>query len=1247
MVYGQYQVKAEDYFKETEEYMERFWSNNISSYDLENRFPRMNGAYHDGKSVDESFQPEAYEIPEGSRFTSHDVAMLGFISCGVIGADQGSEYERQQKFEAALKEVGGAEQVLQRSNRALRIGARVMQTDSFFTMEPRYLAGYTNGMTTAHQYVKEAVCTNNLPQIADLCKRGLDVVRASFNTADSRNLINMYANTYACGEILKLLDRNPELAEMVGLTPEDRTYYRGMVRVSEIIRQGTIAGDKLAKGENLTAGEKAECERAYSRYVDLSIMKGVEINNYKESKENLERQDEWLQMVQKPDVMAVMQKHDVGNKAVGIMGKITNLAWERDSELIQRLGEADEVGESALFEEMHELVKYGRDMGIIPGYENIKDDISTIIKQVDDNEKEVHDPNTNNRERQKEAREEREARTKANEDARIKKLLGDKFAQAEQYSYGNIHRADLVTVGGETVHEIMAKEYLALGGNPKEFAKYYKEHRDEETERMVKKALDAGRYVELSSVNPDGTLTGQTEQITPLRGQPAPLRLEDEEKVLQSRERVKLINWDGLNQMDINNRVTGTALSHKKLEFLGDWMKENHIQKASDIPDAFGPNPKNFNVDRIALESLSVVAMCAKGYSIEDIGNPDKLKEIKQQTGREVIERIQNQEFEWLGETVIRGQKLLLDQLDEKMKQIDLSDERQLMSPENRYLRFAARSVFDVHQEMSNIKKELLAGAKKVDPQNAEKLIEDFDNRVNTLPMMINQMEEALHAKVQMSNGDNPERTVAMTVPILSGEFGLRQYAQKHAQQPQVPLSRLFQLTDISQIGAYGGIVSSKSKEYQEFIGFLDNPVFVKTVGREFLTGNLSKEIGMDLQIGKKGIDASFRLDGVSQQTRRVIEFGKEIKNCKNVFPQELQRSIEALKDADHFWQRSSEQYKDMQDMVEEMADVMRNFGNPPTYEQLKQIRETSQELRQSVRDYLVYKQEVHSDSRWEKQRIDAAKTLLELSERIVKSGDSMELGFAQIPDLRTQREQYQTKQDKIQEMIVKRREDFGRLKNPDYDKEKLENAIIERMSRRYDKDAPEVYRASGRKMEISGKVKGDDGAVIGIKEQVDALGQLRESILNNREQAIAYTNGMPMSDQNGTALSKEQTSVVLRNMMSRMVAVENIVQERILNGFRPGQESVKPGPQEVAFAKNPTAYLKAVEQTQAFQKAMKDMSPEKMKDILLNDGAIGISQSMKEEAVEVAQLHQEKEPSIQKSVESNPKEIQMEDIKM
>lgn len=222
-------------------------------------------------------------------------------------------------------------------------------------------------MTNAHRYVKEAVCANDLPQIADLCKRGLESVRTHFNLFETRKMVNSYANTYACGEILNLLDRNPELAEMVGLTPQDRNYYRGMVRLSEIIKEGTIAGDKLAKGENLTAQEKETYEKAYSRYVDLSIMR-----------------------------------------------------------------QADAVKENALFEEMHELVKTGRETGKIPGYENVNN-ITEIISKTDEAEKKIHDPNRNDLERQNQAKQEREARTRTNKEEHIKKLLGGRLEAVKTF----------------------------------------------------------------------------------------------------------------------------------------------------------------------------------------------------------------------------------------------------------------------------------------------------------------------------------------------------------------------------------------------------------------------------------------------------------------------------------------------------------------------------------------------------------------------------------------------------------------------------------------------------------------------------------------------------------------------------------------------------------------------------------------------------------------------------------------------
>ena len=205
-----------------------------------------------------------------------------------------------------------------------------------------------------------------------------------------------------------------------------------MVRLSEIIKEGTIAGDKLAKGENLTAQEKETYEKAYSRYVDLSIMRQAEIDNYKGTKENQELQNAWMNMVMQPETMDVAQKHGIMNSITGTMVTVSYNAWVRDSELIQRLGEADAVKENALFEEMHELVKTGRETGKIPGYENVNN-ITEIISKTDEAEKKIHDPNRNDLERQNQAKQEREARTRTDKEEHIKKLLGGRLEAVKTF----------------------------------------------------------------------------------------------------------------------------------------------------------------------------------------------------------------------------------------------------------------------------------------------------------------------------------------------------------------------------------------------------------------------------------------------------------------------------------------------------------------------------------------------------------------------------------------------------------------------------------------------------------------------------------------------------------------------------------------------------------------------------------------------------------------------------------------------
>ena len=76
MVYGGIKMEAEEYFAETEQYIERFFGNQISAYDVKNGFPRVSNAYENHYRAVTDYKPEGYEIPEGSPFTTHDIAML-------------------------------------------------------------------------------------------------------------------------------------------------------------------------------------------------------------------------------------------------------------------------------------------------------------------------------------------------------------------------------------------------------------------------------------------------------------------------------------------------------------------------------------------------------------------------------------------------------------------------------------------------------------------------------------------------------------------------------------------------------------------------------------------------------------------------------------------------------------------------------------------------------------------------------------------------------------------------------------------------------------------------------------------------------------------------------------------------------------------------------------------------------------------------------------------------------------------
>ena len=374
MVYSGVEMEAEEYFAETEQYIERFFGNRISDYDLEKGFPRVNSALkgYEFRAITNEYQPKGYKIPEESPFTTHEIAMLGYLAVGMPDIIKPEEiWTEENSLSDEEKEIAPL------YNDAVGVNERAMCLDSFFTGEPRYIAGKRGEeMTRAYDYTKAAIQKNDLDSIAKICKEGLIRLQKGEDCLRTAKGIDHYADCYVCTEILKMIEKYPELQKKVQISPEDMNYYKGLQRLGEIIRKGEIAKDKLDAGEQLPENERQYLEGEKRRYVALSTMIFMEYDNIMESTEVQERSAKCIMITSEPK-----WREPKGNTSIAKQFEHLIVAGGTGCRpmgtVIQQLGECPDV--EIFMDAITEKIENARQTGVIPEFKNLKNVQDLII----------------------------------------------------------------------------------------------------------------------------------------------------------------------------------------------------------------------------------------------------------------------------------------------------------------------------------------------------------------------------------------------------------------------------------------------------------------------------------------------------------------------------------------------------------------------------------------------------------------------------------------------------------------------------------------------------------------------------------------------------------------------------------------------------------------------------------------------------------------------------------------------------
>ncbi len=441
------------------------------------------------------------------------------------------------------------------------------------------------------------------------------------------------------------------------------------------------------------------------------------------------------------------------------------------------------------------------------------------------------------------------------------------FAQAERATNGIINRGDLIIVGGRTVSEIMEEKYregIQNGTIDKGVSEpeWYQENLNRMTGEIVSAGLMAGKRVEAFVPDKEGRIPKEPIGITKSGYEPSPLekvtlnawerhfaryghfekkaaKAVDYQQTMEARERLELRNAQKKIEAD---NLAGPRM---KEMFFGKWMKDNGA-----LPDKV---PGGFTASRSLLTSLAICSMVSKGHSLEDVLDPSKLVDIRNDIGKEVIEKMTAGDKEWEANMFFHGGDALAKEFDRIASSMDYTNEKELFSDKGRPLFVASTAMMDVRQDMRNtfIEEEMLQVAEAANPGKGKEGLERLDNLGKGLALYVGGARDSLKSRIHF------EKNISGSMSNIAAWEGMKNVmAEKRLANLGKPQMELF---GIMEIGAVRALISTNT-QYNNFVNMAkQKPEYAQMLAKKAVTGELGQS--MRIKTDSKLLKAEFGIE--------------------------------------------------------------------------------------------------------------------------------------------------------------------------------------------------------------------------------------------------------------------------------------------------------------------------------------------------------------------------------------------------
>ncbi len=482
--------------------------------------------------------------------------------------------------------------------------------------------------------------------------------------------------------------------------------------------------------------------------------------------------------------------------------------------------------------------------------------------------------------------------------ATVDSYLDPYFLDTERLSTSHlIDRSTLVIIDGKTVRERMLEDYMEQNrAQGKRIADFENEYEADPAFRYraneyVAAALMAGKRVEAFVPDAAGKLPEQPMRIVKDGYTPTPLKKVTlslwerfaskfgfyKEKVAEAKEYERAVEEKAAEEARMSaarERVKAdytcsrfadlglTGADNREL-FFGNYMRTHGGQMPPPVLGMVST--------RSTYQTLAVCHMIKEGngrYPLEDLLDPEKLREEKQRAGDAVAVLIENKDVDRITDLFLHGQLAVVKYMDEKVmggrngeNGIDLMNVEQLATPEGQMLLSVIKFGYDASQEVQrrdtkeSYKRAFEAYSRANNIRESES--EAVYDPITTASIYVKDAIAAMRAGLELSRGlvnepgaDGMDMCFSNIVTMQAEE---KVFREAQAKKPGVPFHRLL---------SYDEYVASGASTFASPLGMYDSQDFAIMKGRLNEDKALQRKLGYDAINGKTGDSISVNLKG-------------------------------------------------------------------------------------------------------------------------------------------------------------------------------------------------------------------------------------------------------------------------------------------------------------------------------------------------------------------------------------------------